>query len=120
MAANETNSTKRRDDFEEPIKAQALRLTLAVAASIAAFVFTYRSQPHKAAPAQVRGRAGAFRGYACKGGCSSHEAGYNWAQDHRVTDRRDCPVDRHHLHSFTEGCLAYADEQTDADEGVSP
>ena len=102
---------------DDRLKTQVLRITLAVAAGIAAFVLTYRSQLHTA---QVPGRAGSFHGYACRRDCSLHEAGYDWAQKHGVTDRHDCPLGPHHSRSFTEGCWAYANEQSDADEGVAP
>jgi len=52
-----------------------------------------------------------FHGYACTEDCSGHEAGYQWAEEHGINDRDDCPVDPHNSHSFTEGCWAYADEQ---------
>jgi len=116
-----------------------LRLPLAIAALVAAVIFfTHRSQPHAIAPTQVQDQvpqaqaveqpgssdqsqsanedgdssgAGTFHGYACTEDCSGHEAGYNWAQEHDITDRDDCPIDPHNSHSFTEGCWAYADEQ---------
>jgi hypothetical protein len=49
-----------------------------------------------------------FHGYACTMDCSGHEAGYNWAEEHGITDPDDCPIDPHHSHSFTEGCWAFA------------
>jgi hypothetical protein len=49
-----------------------------------------------------------FHGYACTQSCQGHEAGYNWAADHDITDPDDCPIDPHNSHSFTEGCWAEA------------
>jgi hypothetical protein len=56
-----------------------------------------------------------FHGYGCSVDCSGHEAGYNWAEEHDITDRDDCPIDPDNSPSFTEGCYAYADEQSDDD-----
>lgn len=60
---------------------------------------------------------GTFHGYACTVDCSGHEAGYNWAEERGITDKDDCPIDPHNSHSFTEGCWAYADEQSGHDGG---
>jgi hypothetical protein len=79
------------------------------------------SAPAPAAPqseSQPPPPALTFRGYVCTVDCSGHEAGYDWAQEHDITDRDDCPIDPNNSHSFTEGCWAYADEQT-GDSGDS-
>jgi hypothetical protein len=52
--------------------------------------------------------ADTFHGYVCTIDCSGHEAGYNWAEEHGVTDPDECPIDPHDSHSFTEGCWAFA------------
>ena len=58
-----------------------------------------------------------FHSYTCTQDCSGHEAGYNWAEEHDITDPDDCPIDPHNSPSFTEGCRAYADEQSgDSDD----
>jgi hypothetical protein len=62
--------------------------------------------------------AGTFHGYTCTVDCSGHEAGYNWAEEQGITDKDDCPLDPHNSHSFTEGCWAYADEQSGDDGRV--
>jgi hypothetical protein len=59
--------------------------------------------------------AGTFHGYDCTVDCSGHEAGYNWAEEKGITDRDECPIDPHNSQSFTEGCWAYADEQSGTD-----
>ena len=48
-----------------------------------------------------------FYGYPCTQDCSGHEAGYNWADEHGVTDEADCNGSSS---SFNEGCQAYVEE----------
>ena len=48
-----------------------------------------------------------FHGYACTVDCSGHEAGYNWAEEHDITDPDQCGGNSQ---SFIEGCRAYAEE----------
>lgn len=67
------------------------------------------------APPQYVAPSLTFHGYACTVDCSGHEAGYNWAEERDITDRDDCPIDPSNSHSFTEGCWAYADEQSGDD-----
>lgn len=45
--------------------------------------------------------------WECTDDCSGHEAGYQWAEDHGVTDSDDCGGNSD---SFIEGCEAYANE----------
>jgi hypothetical protein len=74
------------------------------------------SAPRHAEPAPKRDlnnasdvSAGAeFHGYACTVDCSGHEKGYEWAQEHGVTDPDECPIDPNNSHSCTEGCWAFA------------
>lgn len=49
-----------------------------------------------------------FNGYRCTVDCSGHEAGYDWAEDHGITDAEDCDGNSE---SFIEGCRSYAEEQ---------
>jgi hypothetical protein len=53
-----------------------------------------------------------FHGYDCTIDCSGHEAGYNCAEEHDITDEEDCAGDSE---SFVEGCKAYVKEQ----QGIS-
>jgi hypothetical protein len=46
-----------------------------------------------------------FHGYACAGDCSSHQQGYSWAADHKISNPRDC---RGTSETFIEGCRAFA------------
>ena len=45
-------------------------------------------------------------GYGCTQDCSGHEAGYDWAEQHDITDPDDCGGDSD---SFIEGCRAYGE-----------
>lgn len=115
---------------------QAFRNVLVIAAIAAAIVLfiTHQSHPQAASSSASfsttnqsdtndqsessaddtgSSNAGTFHGYACTVDCSGHEAGYNWAEEHDITDRDECPVDPHNSQSFTEGCWAYADEHSD-------
>ena len=48
-----------------------------------------------------------FHGYDCSDDCSGHQAGYDWAEEHDITDPDDCGGNSD---SFIEGCKAYAGE----------
>lgn len=50
-----------------------------------------------------------FHGYECTEDCSGHEAGYEWAEEHDITDPSDCGGKSN---SFIEGCEAYAEENS--------
>lgn len=50
-----------------------------------------------------------FHGYDCTVDCSGHEAGYQWAEDHDITDPDDCGGNSE---SFIEGCRGYAEEHS--------
>lgn len=54
-----------------------------------------------------------FHGYDCIVDCSGHEAGYEWAEEHDITDPSDCSGNSQ---SFIEGCQAYAEEQGGVDD----
>jgi hypothetical protein len=56
------------------------------------------------------GSAGDYADFGCTQDCSGHDAGYQWAQDHGVTDESECGGKSW---SFEEGCVAYAQEQSD-------
>jgi len=49
-----------------------------------------------------------FHGYDCTVDCSGHEAGYNWAEEHGITEPSECGGNSQ---SFIEGCQAYAGEE---------
>lgn len=49
-----------------------------------------------------------FHDYDCTVDCSGHEAGYKWAEEHRIDDEDGC---RGNSQSFIEGCQAYVQEQ---------
>lgn len=51
---------------------------------------------------------GSVGGYGCTEDCSGHDAGYQWASEHGVTDESECGGNSW---SFEEGCAAYAKEQ---------
>lgn len=56
----------------------------------------------------------ASESWDCTGNCSGHEAGYEWASDHGITDPDDCGGNSA---SFIEGCETYANEvQMDKEE----
>lgn len=50
-----------------------------------------------------------FNGYPCTVDCSGHEAGYDWAQEHGITQE---DVDNYsgNSNSFMEGMQSYVDE----------
>ena len=54
-----------------------------------------------------------FHGYDCTVDCSGHEAGYEWAEEHDITDPSDCSGNSQ---SFIEGCQAYAEERGGIDD----
>ena len=54
-----------------------------------------------------------FHGYDCTVDCSGHEAGYEWAEEHDITDASGCSGNSQ---SFVEGCQAYAEEQGGVDD----
>src|SRR4051812_42676007 len=49
----------------------------------------------------------------CTEDCSGHDAGFEWARDHDVTDSTECSGDSQ---SFVEGCEAYASAHEEAAE----
>lgn len=49
-----------------------------------------------------------FHGDPCTVDCSGHQAGYDWAERHDITDEDDCGGNSE---SFIEGCKAYVREQ---------
>lgn len=55
-----------------------------------------------------------FHGYDCTDDCSGHRAGYEWAEEHNITDPDDCGGNSQ---SFIEGCKAYAGEEGDDTDG---
>jgi hypothetical protein len=65
-------------------------------------------------------RPNTFASYECTQGCSGHEAGYAWAEEHDISDGEDCVTAGEHSNSpsFSEGCHAYVDGDTDSEENV--
>ena len=53
-----------------------------------------------------------FYGYNCKGDCSGHKAGYDWANKNNITDFDGCVGKSN---SFIEGCMAYIQGQNNLD-----
>ena len=52
--------------------------------------------------------SGQFHGFDCTVDCSGHQAGYDWAERHDITDEDNCGGNSE---SFIEGCKAYVREQ---------
>ena len=48
-----------------------------------------------------------FGGYECTEDCSGHKAGYEWAEEHNITDESDCGGNSQ---SFIEGCQTYTQD----------
>ena len=51
-----------------------------------------------------------FHGWKCgDGDCSSHQAGYAWAGQHKIVNPQDCQekLEKSKSESFIEGCWAY-------------
>jgi len=49
-----------------------------------------------------------FHGYRCDWDCSRHQAGYEWASQHKIGNPKDC---RGTSQSFIEGCLAFTGQE---------
>lgn len=60
--------------------------------------------------------AATFDGYQCKGDCSGHQAGYDWAEQNDVDDESSCSTPSA---SFNEGCQSYIDENSGTTSGVT-
>ena len=55
---------------------------------------------------RVRYEPRTFLGYACEDDCARHKAGFRWAEQHDVTDSRQCgELPR----AESEGCAAFVD-----------
>jgi hypothetical protein len=46
-----------------------------------------------------------FHGYRCGGDCLLHQKGYQWGEEHKVANPKDCQGTSE---EFIEGCLAFA------------
>ena len=56
-----------------------------------------------------------FLGYACRDDrCSSHKAGFDWAERNGIADARACTS--RNDPAFAEGCRAFADEAVTAEQ----
>jgi hypothetical protein len=65
-------------------------------------------------PRQVYAPRG-FGGYACRDDrCSSHKAGFGWAERNGIADARACSS--RHDSAFVEGCRAFAEEAVTAEQ----
>ena len=53
--------------------------------------------------------AATFDGYQCKGDCSGHQAGYDWAEQNDIDDESSCSTPSA---SFNQGCESYVEENT--------
>ena len=53
--------------------------------------------------------AATFDGYQCKGDCSGHQAGYDWAEQNGIDDESSCSTPSA---SFNQGCESYVEENT--------
>lgn len=60
------------------------------------------------------GTHGTFAGQGCTQDCSGHEAGYAWAEEKGITDPDHCGGKSW---SFIEGCMAYAEENHELEQG---
>lgn len=61
---------------------------------------------------ELGGSEGSSGEYGCTEDCSGHEAGYQWAEEHDITNPDDCGG---YSWSFEEGCRKYAEEQSGDD-----
>ena len=56
-----------------------------------------------------------FGGYTCRDDrCSSHKAGFDWAERNGIADARTCAS--RHDSAFVEGCRAFAEEAVTAEQ----
>jgi hypothetical protein len=106
ITAGNRHTPSRRAQDQQP----AQRLLLPASAALHAELV----QPLPAAttrwdvtPLPTRSRVPTFNGYPCTVDCSGHEAGYEWAEEHGITDADDCDGNSE---SFIEGCQSYAEE----------
>ena len=70
--------------------------------------------------ASAEAQGGTFGGYECTLDCSGHQAGYQWAESHNITDESECEriLERApNRISFYEGCMTYVE---DPDHGPDP
>jgi hypothetical protein len=54
---------------------------------------------------QIPTHSRTFGGYVCSHACDEHAAGYKWAKDRSVDDKRACPDGI--SPSFHQGCVSY-------------
>ncbi|WP_256584992.1 hypothetical protein [Pseudomonas sp. Irchel s3b2] len=60
--------------------------------------------------------AATFDGFQCKGDCSGHQAGYDWAEQNDIDDESSCSTPSQ---SFNEGCQSYIDENSGTISGTT-
>lgn len=76
---------------------------------------TAPAPPCRAGPPRHDSMPRGFLGYACRDArCTSHKAGFDWAERNGIADGRSC-VTRNDL-AFAEGCRAYADDAVTAEQ----
>jgi hypothetical protein len=75
-----------------------MRVYLTMLAVVAAAAVTF-------SPSKAQERT--FGGYECTEDCSGHKAGYEWAEEHNITDESDCGGNSQ---SFIEGCQTYTQD----------
>ena len=66
--------------------------------------------------ASTTASAATFDGYQCKGDCSGHQAGYDWAEQNNIDDESSCSTPSA---SFNEGCQSYIDENSESSSGIT-
>jgi len=88
---------------------------------LAIFLLTRSSKKAETAPRIEPTPAETFAGNDCTFDCSSHEAGYRWAEKKGIQDGDDCEIAGEHSNSpsFAEGCKSYVsgDSSTTDDDG---
>lgn len=71
-------------------------------------------------------QAETFGGYECTINCSSHKAGYDWAEHYTINNQFDCAaiLEKYpNSQSFYEGCLVYVQDPrrgSDEDDDGNP
>jgi len=54
-----------------------------------------------------------FGGNDCTDDCSGHKAGYDWAEQHQISDENDCSSNSQ---SFNEGCQTFVEDPSRGSE----
>jgi hypothetical protein len=75
----------------------------------AARVVAIRLADRAELPPEKEGPLLRFGGYPCRDDCSEHQAGYQWAEEHGISDADNCDG---LSAAFIEGCRVYAESRT--------